>query len=461
MKVAPGTHSIALSMACCIAALAAPNARADVTYTVDTGNDRVDIDTDDGICRTNANTCSLRAAIMQANHRFEGGTATIMLPAGFYELTRPISGPNGEDNGDLNLTTPNTANESISIIGAGADRTFIDANQIDGVLTIETGRFVGIRGVTIRNGFRQGSGSGGGIKNLGTLVILDSVIADSSTLSGGGGIYNASLLSLVRTTVAGNTAHSNGGGIYSSGTLTLSASTIRSNTARSNFGQGGGMYLSGPASVRSSTIHQNAANNGGGLLTIDELTIVNSTISGNRADLNGGGVFNFGNTFVYSSSVIENTADFDSPGSGVGGGIFADNTAGHRLVLVNTLISSNTRGGAAVYNDCQGTVEVYGYNLLSDLTGCSFAGNGNAARGVVSRLTIGALADNFGPTLTHALLPGSQAIDATTAQGCIDNAGTVLTSDQRGAPRIAGARCDVGAFEYGAVVDRIFRHGFE
>ena len=45
--------------------------------------------------------------------------------------------------------------------------------------------------------------------------------------------------------------------------------------------------------------------------------------------------------------------------------------------------------------------------------------------------------------------------------GCIDQAGGSLPYDQRGAARVAGARCDVGAFEYGAVVDRIFRNGFE
>ncbi|MEO8010644.1 MAG: choice-of-anchor Q domain-containing protein [Dokdonella sp.] len=432
-------------------------ARADVTYTVDTGSDRVDIDTDDGICRTSVNTCSLRAAIMQANHRLAGGTATIMLPAGFYELARPING----DNGDLNLTQANTANEFIAIVGAGAAVTIIDGNQLDGVFTIEPGRTAGIRGVTIRNGRRQGSGSGGGVKNRGTLVIADCTIQDNYTASGGGGIYNESLLSLVRTTIAGNTAQSNGGGIYSSGTLTVSASTIRGNFARANFGQGGGMYLSGAASVRSSSVYQNAANNGGGLLTIDQLTVVNSTISSNRADLNGGGIFNFGNTFLYGTSVVGNDADYDGPGNGIGGGVYADNTGGHRLVMVNTLVASNTLRDLPIYNDCEGTVEVYGFNLLSDLAGCSFSGNGNAARGVVARSTIDGLANNFGPTLTHALLPGSQAIDATTTQGCIDNTGAVLASDQRGAPRIAGGRGDVGAFEFGAVVDSIFRHGFE
>jgi len=66
--------------------------------------------------------------------------------------------------------------------------------------------------------------------------------------------------------------------------------------------------------------------------------------------------------------------------------------------------------------------------------------------------TVGPLQGNAWPTPTRALLSGSDAIDATTAQGCVDETGVSSTTDQRGAPRVAGARCDVGAFEFGAVV---------
>jgi hypothetical protein len=86
---------------------------------------------------------------------------------------------------------------------------------------------------------------------------------------------------------------------------------------------------------------------------------------------------------------------------------------------------------------------------------------GDATRELFSLNTIGPLQDNAGPTPTHALLPGSEAIDSTNVQGCVSQNGAPLTTDQRGAQRIAGMRCDVGAFEYGAVVDRIFNDGFE
>jgi len=63
-------------------------------------------------------------------------------------------------------------------------------------------------------------------------------------------------------------------------------------------------------------------------------------------------------------------------------------------------------------------------------------------------LNLGALADNGGPTMTHALLPGSVAIDRIPAAMCVDDGGQPLTEDQRGVARPQGATCDVGAFEY-------------
>jgi hypothetical protein len=51
--------------------------------------------------------------------------------------------------------------------------------------------------------------------------------------------------------------------------------------------------------------------------------------------------------------------------------------------------------------------------------------------------------------LTYGLLRGSQAIDSTIdSLGCVDQTGALLTTDQRGAARVVGVRCDVGAFEY-------------
>jgi CSLREA domain-containing protein len=460
----PKAPTIILRLALLVmVALAAGNVRAaDVTFNVNTTDDLIDDNTDDGVCHTSVGTCSLRAAIMQANHLLDPGVASVIVPSGVYKLTRPINGPDGEDNGDLNLTLPNNPAQFITITGAGF-ATVIDGNHLDGVFTIDPMRIAGIRDVTIRNGLRA-NGDGGGILNRGSLNIFECEIENNSASRNGGGIYNDSVLKVVRTGMEANIAQGNGAGIYSSGSLTVSASGFQSNVAHNIGFGGGGMYVSGPTKVIGSTFSFNSApsGNGGGIFNIDQLTIINSTISYNAVKASGGGIFNFGNTFVYNTTLIGNAADSDGDfSSGVGGGVYADSTSGHRFVAVNTLIASNRVHASQAFSDCDGTAEVYGFNLLGDLSGCLFTGNGASARGLVTRSTIGPLLDNGGPTLTHALLFPSEAIDGTMAQGCIDDTGALLTTDQRGAPRVNGFRCDVGAFEYGAVVDKIFFSGFE
>ena len=129
-------------------------------------------------------------------------------------------------------------------------------------------------------------------------------------------------------------------------------------------------------------------------------------------------------------------------------------------MAVNSLLVSNTTHGSPNYSDCSGTLEAYGFNRLGDLSGCAFTGNGNAAIGLATRATVGP-PRQWWPDVDQRVLAGSEAIDSSTAQGCVDESAAILGEDQRGAARVAGLRCDVGAYEYGAVIDRIFRSGFE
>lgn len=417
-------------------ALTSPIAHADVIFNVNTTADQVDLDVADGLCLTGTGTCSLRAAIMQANH-LSGPVAThINLPAGVYLLTRPASGADGEDSGDLNLTAPSNPSQTVFIDGIAASSTIIDANQIDRVVTINSGRTVSLSRLTLRNGFVAGD-VGGGVLNMGSLTLQDCI-------------------------VEGNTSDAAGGGIYSSGVLQNRRSTLRANIGY----LGGAVFVRGTVRLQETSLYGNHALRDGGAIAVvgpplpGNLYLINSTISGNSADTDGGGIRNQGTAYIYSSSIINNDADHDrDQQGGIGGGV--QNNSGARFVSVNSLIADNTILDAPIFDDCNGALEVYGWNLLGTFDGCSFLGDGNAARGSVSRSTIGPLQDNGGPTLTHALLAGSEAIDTTTAQGCIDDAGAALGTDQRGALRVAGLRCDVGSFEYGAIADLIFRHGFE
>jgi hypothetical protein len=130
--------------------------------------------------------------------------------------------------------------------------------------------------------------------------------------------------------------------------------------------------------------------------------------------------------------------------------------AGGVLVVENSLIAANVTppktlpesiyGCTPTLSDCGGTLTSQGYNLIQDTSHCTIAGNANGnIVGVDPHL--GPLQDNGGATNTQALLPGSPAIGAGNPHGCVDANGNALLTDQRGAPRPAGARCDTGAYE--------------
>jgi hypothetical protein len=105
---------------------------------------------------------------------------------------------------------------------------------------------------------------------------------------------------------------------------------------------------------------------------------------------------------------------------------------------------------------CEGTYISLGYNLFQETTDCTITGNlaGNILNVAPG---LGRLQNNGGPTKTRALLAGSPAIDAGNPSGCAGLNGQFLTTDQRGfaRPRDGNGdgtpRCDIGAFEVGAV----------
>jgi parallel beta-helix repeat protein len=221
---------------------------------------------------------------------------------------------------------------------------------------------------------------------------------------------------LNRSTVSGNNSPSGGGGIrLGGGLLRLIDSTVSGNhTERS----GGGIYH---------TAEPQSA----------DLTVVNSTISGNTAGDAGGGIYSVyeGWIRIVSSTISNNTA------GGVGDAFFFE-----RQWLPSTISSSLVDG------DCSGDIGDFvsdGYNIESPGDTCGFDQTGDQSGVTAEQLNLGPLQDNGGPTETHALLPGSFAIDQVPLADCVDADGQPLTTDQRGEPRpeTGGAMCDVGAFE--------------
>ena len=313
------------------------------------------------------------------------------MPKGVYTLT---------------LGSELVIDKSLTLSGAGSGDTIVQAAANSGdanhrVFKITSGD-VAISSVGIRHGKIEGNG--GGIWTAGTtLTVTNSNISGNVASGDGGGIYNAGTLTLTNVTITDNQASDSGGGIRnrSDATLTMTGSTVSNNTAD---GFAGGIYNK------------------------DAMTLNNSTISGNTATSDGGGIRNEPGELTLNNSTVTN----NTTGGNGGGGI--DNPGG-TVRMANSIVGGNNPSG----RDCSGNITSLGHNLDSDGT-CGLNSTGDLVN--VTDPKLGPMADNGGPTLTHALLPGSPAINHIPAQDC------VVTRDQRGAFRPQGAGCDIGAYEY-------------
>lgn len=271
----------------------------------------------------------------------------------------------------------------------------------------------------------------------------------------------------MNVTVANNTANQSGGGIYSTGngtTLLLIGATLHSNQGLVD---AGGIFIDGQSSadIINSTVRDNTADSVGGINNQGELTVTGSTISGNAATdptSIGGGLFNgmAGAADIVNTTISGNTAGGDSGGIKNGGSLtlsnvtLTDNTApvGAGMVNNDSAIVKNSIIAENNGENCFGAVTSEGYNLENTNT-CGLNGTGDL---VNTSPLLDSLADNGGPTETHALLYGSPAVDGGNPGGCADQDGSPISTDQRGAARPldgdgnGSAICDIGAFEAAA-----------
>ena len=315
------------------------------------------------------------------------------------EQANALTGPNViRFNSSLNGTTLSinsglAITDGVTINGPGANLLTIDGGGgTDG----QIGNGDGFQLVNINDG------------NSGNLI---DVQISGLTLTGGDGSH---------------TPGTSGGAIRNSENLTLTNSQLLSNNARF----GGGLLNSGTANVVGSTIAGNrSSQNGGGIENNGTLTLTNSTVSGNSAVGNGAGVTNFGPSGGTASVVINNTTVFGNvaSGSSATNGIWNTNGYGAATATLHNSIVTD-----AIFNlgSLSGDHNLFG-------TSGATTGGANDVTGVVNPM-LGPLANNGGPTQTHAVLAGSPAL----------NAGSSTESfDQRGLARNDGNGVDIGAFE--------------
>jgi CSLREA domain-containing protein len=376
-----------------------------------------------------------------------------------------------------------TLRENASDFGGGGVSTYASSNTAG--LTISNSTIISNTG-----------GEGGGVWNHAVdyataEVAISNTVIVSNTARIGGGVYNVgghnsgrAELAIEDSTISGNSASERGGGVYSHATnhctaeLTIESSTVSGNTATED---GGGVWNSG-------------RDNGTALATIED-----STVSGNTATDDGGGIHNMSYTYYDDPSAtvfIRQCTISGNDAGGDGGGVKNDNLS-HSIDLVpppdaatvnlsHATVSDNaaSRHGGGVYN-YQGTVdmghivlsgnaatqegnEIYNHEGVVNAGDHNLFGHGdetdadafayfaptvpsdiNATKAptgtnVALADILDPLTDNGGPTETHALFPGSPAIDA-------GNPGIPSPPefDQRGPgfPRVAYGVIDIGAYE--------------
>jgi hypothetical protein len=325
------------------------------------------------------------------------------------------------------------------------------ANDIAGISLVIEGNThtVAVNGPFPENNFRPFAIGAGSTVTINELTITGGLV-DDPTQPGyghGAGIQNYGTLTLNRSTVSNNRIKGRrGGGIYNQGTLTLNQSTVEGNSAEytGSAAPGAGIY------------------NEDGLVTIDQSTIANNSFVGSFPNPMGGGIYsqgNFAQVTITNSTISGNARHaiylaggevsldsvtitlndwglyvFDSPTVpfvvGITNSILANNGFGPDG---NCYFPSRSTVVGSILND-GGHNLVWGTNDPNNTCGIVAGVNGN-----INELDgLAPLADNSGPTLTHAPLVGSAVLDAGA---------TSLTVDQGGHPRPLGPAADIGAYE--------------
>jgi len=324
--------------------------------------------------------------------------------------------------------------------GAGADTInfsalFNSAQTIQSsvapliITTVITVNGPGANLLTLQNVIPAGSSSRVfQVQAAATLNLSGVTVTGGNVISGGGGagILATGVANLTNVNVTGNAADGYGGGIIfetAGTTSTITNCTISNNSSNGSAAGGGG----------------------GGIDNSANLTIVNSTISGNiktSATGNGGGIFNFsGNLTLTNSTITDNQA----AGAGSAGGVFR---FGGTVTVRNTIIAANRNN--ATTPDVAGAFTSSGYNLIGNLgTATGFTGTADQTSVANANAGLAALANNGGQTPTHALIAGSFAIDKGLNFGVTtDQRGSIRPVDQPSITNAPGGNgTDIGAYE--------------
>lgn len=366
----------------------------------------------------------------------------------------------------------------LRIVGPGADKLAIDAG-LDSRVMVGAVDLI-LRGVALRNG--RAEGDGGCIEAAGPVTLNDVVVegcaASAVGEARGGGVHVAGVLTLRHSRISGCSVHSEtgdalGGGAAADGGANVLFSTLSGNTASSNGstsyrGRGGGIRVGAASVIAASTFEGNHADFAGGLMldapASDTTQLLESTISGNVADKVGGVASGAGLT-IRNSTIAFNCAVTTRQGK-YAAGIGLNGPTGRTITSEGALIANNTLcpGASGTPYDVGGFGTGFGFsshNLVQNAPE-EFLLPSDTLR---ADPKLRPLADNGGPTRTHAFAVGSPAIDAGDvssesrfdqrgdgasiggAMSDADGSGPRDPRDAAWTSRIVGPRWDIGAYE--------------
>jgi uncharacterized repeat protein (TIGR01451 family) len=394
-----------------------------------------------------------------------------------------------DGNGTTVYTPANLNAYDIAVTNTTCGTLDADGKLVGGTIIIDQFRRMG-GGIALGGGYavvtydesKEGSapdditGGEGSTATIEGVSLNDVVVINNWSGADGGGIFSVVPATISQSKISGNTsAGGNGGGLYNEANLTIRDTLIgkvfdaataadHPELTSPNVGEnGGGIFFTGApqttTTILRSAINGNEAIGGAGIAgRVAEFIITNTTISSNTARDIGAGILTAGPAYLQNVTVADNVATTTAPGGGAGLNSFASGS----YTMSNTLLSNNkveveaepdksrlANCGCAGGGGCTaGLLISQGYNLEDGNT-CEF--------GLTDQINtdpqLVALADNGGPTETHAITHSavsgavdSPAVDAGNNVNCPNN-------DQRGSIRPADGNrdgtktCDIGAFE--------------
>lgn len=341
----------------------------------------------------------------------------------------------------------------VTIRGLGQEALTIDAKQQSRVFQIDSGVNATFEDLAIQGGLS--TASGGGINNFGSLILNSVRLTDNRSELNGGGVSSigaSASLSIFDSTIDTNiaadpssTSSGAGGGVYvDGGNLLMERSSILDNDSN-YYGAGIATGFSGAASfvINTSTVAGNETQFASGIAIFATLgtQISNTTVSDNTATAGaGGGIYYSGVDFSATFSNLTVTENKEG-GSGDGAGIYMPSA--YAVTIHNSIVAENRDLAGALKSDVSGIfAEGSTYNIvgIGNSQTLYWEDPGNQVGDLASPIApvLAPLGNYGGPTQTHALLPGSPAID-------VGNPATSGTVDQRGLSQLG--TLDIGAYE--------------